>query len=191
MSVLFLERFLEFLWRFVKKEMMELAKNLNIADFFNLIPTSRRICMSNERASTSSIKVNGYEIPTDLLYSKEHEWVRVEKDRNARIGITDYAQKSLHEVVYVELPEEGATAEQMKPIGTVESIKAVSEVYSPLSGKIIRINERLMDSPELVNVSPYDEGWIAVIKPLDLEKEVENLMTPKQYGRFIEQLIKK
>jgi len=145
--------------------------------------------MSGERAS--SIKVDDYEIRTDLFYSEEHEWVRLEEDGNARMGITDYAQKSLHEIVYVELPEEGATVEQMKPIGTVESIKAVSEVYSPLSGEIIKINERLMDSPELVNNSPYDKGWIAVIKPSALEEELKKLMSPEQYGEFIKQLVEK
>jgi len=147
--------------------------------------------MSGEGTSASSIKVDDYEIRADLFYSEEHEWVRLEEDGSARIGITDYAQKSLHEVVYVELPEEGATVEQMKPIGTVESIKAVSEVYSPLSGKIIKTNERLRDSPELVNNSPYDEGWIAIIKPSALEEELKKLMSPEQYGEFIKQLIKK
>ncbi|RJS83917.1 glycine cleavage system protein GcvH [Candidatus Bathyarchaeota archaeon] len=131
-----------------------------------------------------------YEVRMDLLYTEEHEWVKVE-DGNARVGVTDYAQKSLHEIVYVELPKEGMEVKQMKPMGTVESIKAVSEVYSPISGRVIKINGRLRESPELVNESPYDEGWIALIEPSNLNEELKRLLTPKQYANLLRKIIEK
>ena len=146
--------------------------------------------MPEEKSSERSIMVDEYEVRIGLLYTEEHEWVKVE-DGKARVGITDYAQKSLHEIVYVELPEEGIEVEQMKPMGTVESIKAVSEVYSPVSGRVIKINEKLRDSPELVNKSPYDEGWIAVIEPSNLDEELKRLLTPEQYADLLRKIIKK
>ena len=146
--------------------------------------------MPEEKSSERSIMVDEYEVRIGLLYTEEHEWVKVE-DGKARVGVTDYAQKSLHEIVYVELPEEGIEVEQMKPMGTVESIKAVSEVYSPVSGRVIKINERLRDSPELVNKSPYDEGWIAVIEPSNLDEELKRLLTPEQYADLLRKIIKK
>ena len=146
--------------------------------------------MPKEKSSERSIMVDEYEVRIGLLYTEEHEWVKVE-DGKARVGVTDYAQKSLHEIVYVELPEEGMEVKQMKPMGTVESIKAVSEVYSPVSGRVIKINERLRDSPELVNKSPYDEGWIAVIEPSNLDEELKRLLTPEQYADLLRKIIKK
>jgi len=146
--------------------------------------------MPEEKSSERSIMVDEYEVRIGLLYTEEHEWVKVE-DGKARMGVTDYAQKSLHEIVYVELPEEGIEVEQMKPMGTMESIKAVSEVYSPVSGRVIKINEKLRDSPELVNKSPYDEGWIAVIEPSNLDEELKRLLTPEQYADLLRKIIKK
>ena len=146
--------------------------------------------MSGENISERSIMVDEYEVRMDLLYTEEHEWVKVE-DGNARVGVTDYAQKSLHEIVYVELPKEGMEVKQMKPMGTAESIKAVSEVYSPISGRVIKINERLRESPELVNESPYDEGWIALIEPSNLDEELKRLLTPKQYANLLRKIIEK
>jgi len=137
----------------------------------------------------SSIEVNGYEIPNDLFYTEKHEWAKVQSDNNVKIGITDYAQKNLHEIVYVELPEIGLTVNRMMPIGTVESIKSVAEIYSPLSGGIIMVNEKLLDSPELVNESPFGDGWIAIIKPKALNEELGKLMTPEQYAEFIKKLL--
>ncbi|RLI12201.1 glycine cleavage system protein GcvH [Candidatus Bathyarchaeota archaeon] len=146
--------------------------------------------MSGENISERSIMVDEYEVRMDLLYTEEHEWVKVE-DGNTRVGVTDYAQKSLHEIVYVELPKEGMEVKQMKPMGTAESIKAVSEVYSPISGRVIKINERLRESPELVNESPYDEGWIALIEPSNLDEELKRLLTPKQYANLLRKIIEK
>ena len=139
----------------------------------------------------TAISVNGYIIPTGLYYTKDHEWVKIESKDITRVGITDYAQKNLHEVVYVGLPKTGLLVSQMEPIGTVESIKSVSEIYSPLSGQIIEINEKLVNSPELVNKSPYVDGWIAVLKPKELKKELENLLTQEQYAEYIKELLKK
>jgi len=137
----------------------------------------------------SSIKVDDYEVPNDLFYTEKHEWAKIQSDNNVKIGITDYAQKNLHEVVYVELPKVGLTVNQMTPIGTVESIKSVAEIYSPISGEIVTVNEKLLDSPELVNESPFGDGWIAIIKPKALDEELSKLMTPKQYAEFIKKLL--
>ena len=121
-----------------------------------------------------------YIVPENLYYTKEHEWLRVQGD-TAIMGITDYAQKSLHEIVFVDLPEVGRKVKQMESIGTVESVKAVSEIYTPISGEIIEVNTELNEKPELVNQDPYGKGWIAKIQPENLEKELKNLMTPQQY----------
>lgn len=123
-------------------------------------------------------------MPDGLHYTKEHEWVRVEGDK-CRVGVTDYAQKSLHEIVYVELPKVGMKVSQMQSLGTVESVKAVADVYSPVSGEIVEVNNSLSDAPELVNKGPYGEGWITLIKPGDLRKELSGLMSPQSYKDFL------
>ena len=109
---------------------------------------------------------NEYQAPNELVYTKEHEWLRLEGDK-CRIGVTDYAQASLHEVVYVDLPKVGAKVAQMQSLGTVESVKAVADVYSPIAGVVLEVNNELSDAPELVNKSPYEKGWITVIQPDD------------------------
>jgi len=146
--------------------------------------------MSHEQVAEKSIKINGYEIRRDRFYSREHEWALIEENGNVRVGITDYAQKSLHDIVYVEMPSVGSKVNQMNPIGTVESIKSVSEIYSPVSGEVINVNNRLSDSPELLNTSPYDDGWIVVIKPSALDDEIKNLMKPEEYADYIRKLIR-
>jgi len=128
-----------------------------------------------------------YVVPENLYYTKEHEWLKVEGD-TAIMGITDYAQKSLHEIVFVDLPEVGRKVKQMESIGTVESVKAVSEIYTPISGEIIEVNTELNEKPELVNQDPYGKGWIAKIQPENLEKELKNLMTPQQYKEHLKTL---
>ena len=122
-------------------------------------------------------------IPDDLLYTEEHEWVRVE-DKEAVIGITDYAQGELGDVVYVELPEVGSRTKQMEPFGTIEAVKAVSDLYAPLSGKVVEINEALADNPELVNKDPYGEGWMIRIEIED-PSELENLLDADSYRSLI------
>ena len=133
--------------------------------------------------------VEGKEIPGELKYTKDHEWVRVEGD-NCRIGITDYAQNSLHEVVYADLPKVGRVLGKGESFGTVESVKAVSEVYSPVSGEVLETNQRLIDAPELVNQQPYGEGWLILMKPSKLGEELSSLMPAKEYGELLERLSK-
>ncbi|TLY40208.1 MAG: glycine cleavage system protein GcvH [Nitrospirae bacterium] len=116
-----------------------------------------------------------FQTPAEFYYTKEHEWVRIE-GANCRIGVTDYAQNSLHEIVYVDLPKVGAKVAQMQSLGTVESVKAVADVYSPVSGVVLEVNGELSDAPELVNKSPYEKGWITIIRPDDLKKELSTLM---------------
>ena len=136
------------------------------------------------------MKADDTEVPDDLHYTREHEWVKVEND-NCRVGITDYAQRSLHEVVYVDLPNIGKTLTQSAIFGTVESVKAVSELYSPVSGEVVERNDKLVDSPELVNQQPYEAGWIVVVKPSRLQDDLKTLLDAKAYASFIEEVTKK
>jgi len=133
---------------------------------------------------------NEYQVPAEFYYTKEHEWVRVEGDK-CRIGVTDYAQDSLHEIVYVDLPKVGAKVTQMQSLGTVESVKAVADVYSPIAGLILEVNNELSDAPELVNKHPYDRGWITIIKPDDLKKDLVSLMRPDAYRDFVKKITEK
>ncbi len=128
-----------------------------------------------------------YEVPDDLYYSKEHEWVKID-GKTATIGITDYAQQSLHEVVYVDTPKVDSQIEQSQSIGSVESVKSVSDIYTPVGGKIIETNEELAENPELVNQNPYGKGWIAKIRLVDFDKDREKLLTATQYADYIESL---
>ena len=121
-------------------------------------------------------------IPDDLHYSKDHEWVRVEGN-TAVVGITDYAQDSLGDVVYVELPKTGDEFAANEPFGSVESVKAVSEVFCPVSGEITGINEKLADAPENVNQDSYGEGWMIRVK-LSNPGEVDSLLTAAEYEDF-------
>ena len=105
------------------------------------------------------------------------------------VGITDYAQKLLKDVVYVELPEKGTEVEQMKEFGVIESVKAVSDLYAPVSGTVVDLNTKLEDEPELVNTSPYGEGWMIVIEPSNLQEDLANLMTADAYADYIKQLL--
>lgn len=136
------------------------------------------------------MKIGEYEILEGLYYTREHEWMKVENEK-CRIGITDYAQKTLHEVVYVDLPTLGKLLTQNASLGTVESVKAVSEMYSPISGEIVERNESLVNSPELVNQDPYGAAWIAVVKPSRLNDELKLLLSHNDYAEFLNQLVKK
>jgi glycine cleavage system H protein len=136
------------------------------------------------------LNVQGYEIPEDLLYTKEHEWAK-EEGAVVRVGVTDYAAKTLNDVVYVTAPKVGSVVSQFAPMGTVESIKAVSELYSPLSGKVARANSELDSHPELVNKSPYGEGWIMEVEASDFPKERKALLGAGAYGEHLTALLKK
>ncbi|AWI13357.1 MULTISPECIES: glycine cleavage system protein GcvH [Bacillaceae] len=121
--------------------------------------------------------------PKDFRFSKEHEWVKVEGDK-VRVGISDFAQSELGDIVFVELPEVGKKLQVNEPFGSVESVKTVSELYAPISGTIVEVNEQLTDSPELVNESPYEQAWMVVIEPKDLS-ELETLMNADEYDQMI------
>lgn len=120
--------------------------------------------------------------PKELRYSEEHEWVKTEGD-NVRVGITHFAQSELGDIVFVELPEIGDEVTADQPFGSVESVKTVSELYAPISGKVVEVNEDLNDSPEFVNESPYEKAWMIVIEPSD-KSELDNLMTAEQYDEM-------
>lgn len=126
----------------------------------------------------------GSSIPDDLRYTEEHEWVRVEGDL-VRLGITDYAQDALTDVVYAELPEEGDSVAQGDSLGIVESVKSVSDIYAPVDGEVAEANDALLDHPELLNEDPYGDGWFAAIHPSD-PTQVENLLTPEEYAALLE-----
>jgi len=133
------------------------------------------------------MRVLDYEIPDKLFYSKEHEWVMVE-GKEAVVGITDYAQKQLHEIVHVEAQKVGANIEQFQTMGAVESVKSVSDIFAPVSGRITKVNEELAESPELLNHDPYGKGWLARINLTDFNKDLRKLMTAQQYADFIKGL---
>lgn len=124
-------------------------------------------------------------LPKELYYSEEHEWVKVEGDK-VRIGITDHAQSELGDIVFVELPEVGDEIEADEPFGSVESVKTVSELYAPLTGKVVGINDELEDSPEFVNESPYDKAWMIIVEPSN-KGEIEELMSADKYQEMIEE----
>lgn len=125
------------------------------------------------------------DFPEELKYTEEHEWVLVEEDV-ATIGITDFAQEQLGDVVFVELPEVGDELEMGKTFGVVESVKAVSDIYAPVTGEVVEVNEELPDEPEILNSSPYDDGWMIKIKLTD-PGELDELMDASSYQEFIEQ----
>jgi glycine cleavage system H protein len=118
--------------------------------------------------------------PTDRRYTSEHEWVKLEGDV-AVVGITDFAQDQLGDVVYVELPKVGDRVESMKPFGVVESVKTASDLFAPVSGIVQEVNSRIVDEPQLVNDAPYEGGWLIKVKP-DNASEIDALMTAEQYG---------
>ena len=122
--------------------------------------------------------------PEDLKYSEEHEWLALEGDI-AVIGITHFAQDSLGDVVFVELPEVGSDVKQFEKMGEIESVKAVSDLYCPIGGKVIEVNDSLTDSPELVNDSPYGDGWMLKVELAD-SSEIERLMSASEYETLVE-----
>jgi glycine cleavage system H protein len=128
-----------------------------------------------------------YEVPEGLQYTKEHEWAKIDGNKVV-IGITDYAAKTLNDVVYLSLPSEGQDIKQLNTFGTVESTKAVSELYAPFSGKVSKVNPELANHPELVNKSPYGEGWIIEIVSSKVQEEIGSLLSPKDYREYLQSL---
>ncbi|MFQ5850288.1 MAG: glycine cleavage system protein GcvH [Candidatus Binatia bacterium] len=125
------------------------------------------------------------DFPDGLKYSKEHEWVLVEDDV-ATVGITQYAQNELGDIVYVEFPEVGEKISKDDPFGSVESVKAVSDIYAPISGTVIEVNDALPDSPEIINEDPYGDGWMIKVQMTDMD-ELRDLMSPEEYAEYVEQ----
>ena len=125
------------------------------------------------------------EFPDDLKYTREHEWAR-SRDGKIVVGITDFAQDQLGDIVYVELPDVGDPVKKGESFGVVESTKAVSELFAPVSGKVVEVNDPLSDAPETINEDPYEEGWMIAIEPSD-PKELESLMDAKAYRTFVEE----
>ena len=123
--------------------------------------------------------------PDNLKYSREHEWLNVDDDGVAIVGITHFAQDSLGDVVFVELPEVGNEVGQFEKMGEIESVKAVSDLYSPVSGKVVERNDKLLDQPELVNDSPYEDGWMLKVQ-MDDSSEVDNLLSSSEYDDLLE-----
>ena len=125
------------------------------------------------------------DFPKDLKYTKEHEWVRLEGN-TATIGITDYAQDSLGDVVYVELPHEGGAVTKSEPFGVVESVKAVSDLYSPVSGSVAEVNDAIVDNPEVINEDPYGDAWMIKVE-ISSEGDLKDLLSADEYQKFIEE----
>ena len=125
------------------------------------------------------------DFPDELKYTEDHEWVLIE-DELVTVGITDFAQDSLGDIVFVELPEVGTILVAGKPFGVVESVKAVSDVYAPISGEVIEVNEELPDAPETLNTSPYEDGWMIKIKPSD-SSQLDDLLDADDYAEFVEE----
>jgi len=121
------------------------------------------------------VKVGSYEVPEGLYYSKDFAWVKIEGD-TVRMGITDYAQKSLREIVFADLPGAGTEVKQNEPYGSLESVKAVSDLVAALSGTIQEVNDEVQSKPEILNEDPYMKGWLIVVKPSNLQAELANLM---------------
>ena len=125
--------------------------------------------------------------PTDRCYSKEHEWVLIESEGHAVVGITQYAQDQLGDVVYVDLPDAGVTVEQFQKLGEIESVKAVSDLFSPLSGEIVEANKELENKPELVNEDPYSGGWMVRMTGVD-QAQLDNLLSAEEYESYLSEL---
>jgi glycine cleavage system H protein len=121
------------------------------------------------------VKVENYEVPEGLYYSNDFEWIKIEGDK-VRMGITDYAQKQLREIVYAELPEAGTEMKQNEPYGTLESVKAVSDLVAAVSGTVEEVNAEVQSKPEILNEDPYVKGWLILVRPANLQAELANLM---------------
>ena len=125
--------------------------------------------------------------PDDRRYSKEHEWVLIESDGRALVGITEYAQEQLGDVVFVELPEPGTKLDQFGKMGEIESVKAVSDIYTPLAGEVAEINQAIVDKPELVNTDPHGNGWLARLASVD-SNQLDTLLTADAYESYLSEL---
>lgn len=135
------------------------------------------------------VEVEGYKVLEGLYYSKDWMWIKIE-DGKARVGITDYAQKQMREIVFAELPSVGDEVNKDEAFGTLESVKSVSDLISPLTGKVVEVNEKVTESPEVINEDPYGEGWLIVIEPSNLEEELKTLMNFEQAVEWYREVAK-
>jgi len=156
---------------------------VNITVELPQLPAVRQI-YAWERCEKEGIGLEQLRFPEELLYSPTHEWVRVEGNR-AIIGITDYAQSELGDVTYLELPKVGDTVEAGQPFGVIESVKADEELFAPVSGTVVAVNQNAVDHPEIVNNDPYGDGWLIVVEMSD-PNELKGLMTAEQYRQMLE-----
>ena len=125
-------------------------------------------------------------VPEGLRFTKEHEWVQIDSDHIATVGITDFAQESLGDITYVQLPKEGEEVKKDDPFGVVESVKAVSDLYSPVTGRVVEVNLPLLNAPELLNEDPYNDGWMLKVEVKD-SSDVDELMSPEEYKEYVEE----
>lgn len=134
------------------------------------------------------MRVDEIDVPEKLYYSKEHQWLSVEGEK-CRLGLTDYAQKQLHEIVFIDLPEGGAGVTAGQIVGSVESVKTVSDIFSPVSGEVLEVNKNVQDSPGIINKSPYQDGWIVVVKASKLKEDLVSLLSAEAYCSHIKTLL--
>ncbi len=125
-------------------------------------------------------------IPSDLKFTKEHEWVLFDNDQIATIGITDFAQESLGDITYIQVPKEGEEIKKNDPFGVVESVKAVSDLYAPVNGRVVEVNQPLLSSPELLNTDPYNDGWMIKVEVKDIS-DLDDLMSAADYKGYVEE----
>ena len=123
--------------------------------------------------------------PSDRKYSREHEWAKVEAEGQITVGITQFAQDQLGDIVYLDLPPPETKLGQFRKLGEVESVKAVSDLYSPISGEVVEVNQEAIDHPEVVNEDPYEKGWLLRLSPDDPSSEMDNLLTMEEYEAFL------
>ncbi len=134
------------------------------------------------------MRVDEIDVPENLYYSEEHQWLSIEGEK-CRIGLTDYAQKQLHEIVFIDLPEAGGALSAGQVMGSVESVKAVSDILSPVSGEVLEVNKNVQDNPGVINNSPHQDGWIAIVKPSKLNEELKSLLPAEAYASHIKALL--
>jgi len=134
------------------------------------------------------MRVDEIDVPDNLYFSKEHQWLSVEEEK-CRVGLTDYAQKQLHELVFIDLPEAGREVTAGQIMGSVESVKTVSDIFSPVSGEILEVNKDLGENPSIINKSPYRDGWIVIVKPSKLKEELKSLLSADAYCSHIKTLL--
>ncbi len=134
------------------------------------------------------MRVDEIDVPENLHYSKEHQWLSVQGEI-CSVGLTDYAQKQLHEIVFVDVPEAGGGLTAGQVMGSVESVKAVSDIFSPISGDVLEVNKNVRETPGIINKSPYEDGWLVRIKPSNLREEVGSLLSAEGYCSYIKTLL--